>query len=220
MLQEAGRQALEGCCGDGLRASRAWARHWLARLRFAWPFGSEDERYRAFLEVWNSLGDWAVTRYAARHPTWAVGEDQSTLDLLPGDVPAAALFGFHVRETWNGRAFRWTAPFASLFLQLPRGDYDLTLDTQGIRPPASGAQVHVYWNGHPAHPLPLGRFREWTVRITSATFAQANPQVLTIACDRLRASDPQERRALGLPLFGIHFRQAEQQPRNPPNLAA
>jgi len=183
---------------------RSRLRYWMARLRLTLARRHPDARYRAFMRVWQSLGDYAVETYLYGRRNGRTPAPLSN-PCRPGEVPAAHLAGFHLQENWNGHRFRWTEPVACLAFDLAPGDWAVTLDTRGVRR-LSFDELRLYWNGVAATPAPdrsgNGRF---CFLITRRLFVEPGPQLLTLACARLRECDRSERRSLGLPLFAIDF---------------
>jgi hypothetical protein len=185
----------------------------MARLRLACAVKGNDARQHAFMQVWQRLGDYAVVEYL--HDRWAsrnserLGRPEPVAGTCrPGELSPAHLVGFHAQERWNGLPFRWTAPLACLAVDLAKGSWAVTLDTQGLRSPGFD-EVRIFWNGVAAAPDPSrsgnGRL---TFRVEPPLFVEPGPQLLTLTCSRLKGCGKGERRALGLPLFAVEFRAA------------
>jgi FkbM family methyltransferase len=62
------------------------------------------------------------------------------------DAASGRLDGFHDPEIWNDVPFRWTGPKSSIWLDLPRGGYQVTIDTGGLRGPRCDFEFSLYWN--------------------------------------------------------------------------
>jgi glycosyltransferase involved in cell wall biosynthesis len=178
-----------------------------ARLRLAWPWQSEDRRYRAFLDVWQLLAQWATATYEpgdSSNCTAAPLRGTGRLDVSPGEIERG-LYGYHAREEIHGRSFRWTGPTSSVLLEMTPKDYELSLDTGNLRAISPALPVQAFFNGRRLPPIqgsPTGA----TIRIPRRLFVADSPHVLTFTCPPLPTTGASERRALGLPIFGLHFR--------------
>ena len=203
---------LLGDAGDRLAARVTYLR---ARFSFAIPGQHPDERYRRYLRLWEAAG--RVARAGAVRPrALLVTEPVKEADpragfvLRPGELGPDRLIGFHARETWEGRAFRWAAPLAMLAVQVPPEPYRVILDTRGLRGRDIRGLVDLYLNGHRAPVAPAGYDPlapgELAFTVDRRMFRPAPPQRLTLVSRRLRAAGSRDPRALGLPLFAITFR--------------
>jgi glycosyltransferase involved in cell wall biosynthesis len=185
---------------------RAWARMrgragvaW-AGLRYLALPGEGERRYRAYTDLWH----WTARLVAARYLKGRPGS--SARPAAPaGDVSAAALdryrsFGFHAVERLGDRPFRWTGALAGVWLALPPGRHRVTLHTEPLRP--RGA-VSVCWNGTRLRGVER-RDREISFEVTARPDA-GSAQSLIVVAEPVRRRDrsPDERRRLGLPLFGL-----------------
>ena len=117
-----------------LKAAAAYA--W-QRARFAWPGLDGEERYRRFCRLWEVTGELARQQALLRRKPRAERQDRAapptTLEYRPGIGPSDGLIGFHARETFDGQPFRWSSPLALMRVAVPPGDYEVRLDTNGIR---------------------------------------------------------------------------------------
>ncbi|MGE3806733.1 MAG: glycosyltransferase family 2 protein [Gemmataceae bacterium] len=114
------------------------------------------------------------------------------------------LIGFHDLEHWRERAFRWTSPVAAILLELPRGDYDLRLDTGEILADPVRNVLGLFFNGARIRPGQISmNGTELVSRIETRSFRDRGPQVLTIISGAQNA--PDDPRTLGIPIFGIRF---------------
>ena len=126
----------------GLRGRCTWA-----RLRFALSGQDAEARFRWFDALWNATGELARREVAAR-PLRDVGGRAAGIRAWRDAVRGPG--GFHGRETFGGRSFRWSAPLARLRVHVAPGDYDVAVDTGGLRRFATGDPVHLYLDGHRA----------------------------------------------------------------------
>lgn len=195
---------LERRCGWSGRLERSRRRYWMARLRLACTWRRPDAHYRAFMHVWQCLGDYAVEnhlhgRHGGRTPVPVRGPCR------PGELTAAHLVNFYAPERWNGHCFRWTRPIACVAVDLAPSAWIVRLDTRGVRSP-SFDEVRLFWNGVAATPAPDRLGHGWLCfRIPRRLFVEPGPQLLTLTCARLRGCGRNEPRTLGLPLFAIEF---------------
>jgi glycosyltransferase involved in cell wall biosynthesis len=175
--------------------------YWLARFRFDFLSWTQDQAYRNYCEAATRLGKWAESTYRPVNDLHKVASKASVAvhgDVLPGEL-RSGLYGFHAPERYAGRKFRWTSPIASMVLQTPSCDGEITLDLGEFQ--SRGEELQAYWNGRP-----MGRrTAEATFAIQRMDFAENSPQVLTLICPPLANGDPRETRKLGLPLFGVHL---------------
>jgi hypothetical protein len=199
----------------GGHPARLWAglAYGWARVRFARPWVDAEERYRRYRRLWEAAGEVARLRAVSRRPELPPPVTASAADYRPGEMAVGALRGFHAREIWNGRPFRWTFPLAWLPLRIPPGDYEVVLETNGLRGGDLRGLVDLYFNAHKAPLAPRWRTDPEPGRLAflvdRAMFRPAAPQRLALASSRVRPENPTERRALGVPLFEIVFRPIE-----------
>jgi glycosyltransferase involved in cell wall biosynthesis len=206
------RGAGRALAGDTLRLlgpvllGRAWPRArsragvaWAA-LRYLAIRGESERRFRAYADLWRWTASLAAAQYLDGRPVMPPRPG-----VPAGDVPAADLdryhgFGFHPMERLGDRPFRWTAALAGVRLALPSGRHRVTLHTEPVRP--RGA-VAVSWNGRPLQGVDR-QDRAISFEV-SACLEPGSPQSLVLVAEPVRRRDlaPEERRRLGLPLFGL-----------------
>jgi GT2 family glycosyltransferase len=191
------RAAIAAACGP--RAVLA-LRYWLARAKFTCLSLSQEQAYRNYVVAAERLGEWAEASYRAAPTSTAARHegDKHDASFFPGEL-RQGIYGFYASERYRGRAFRWTSPVASLVLDLPAGNFDLSLDTSGLCPPER--KILAFWNGRR---LSRSTNSPHAWRVKAEDFAEQQLQVLTLITSPLASSDCRETRALGLPLFGVH----------------
>jgi hypothetical protein len=185
---------------------RAWARlrgragvAW-AGLRYLAIPGEGERRYRAYAALWHWTARLAAAEYLA-----ASAETTARPAAPAGDVPVTDLvryrsFGLHGVERLDERPFRWTGALAGVWLALPPGRHRVALHTEPIRP--RGA-VSVCWNGRLLRAVER-RDREISFDVTARPGARSSQSLVRVAEPvRRRDMAPDERRRLGLPLFGL-----------------
>jgi hypothetical protein len=180
------------------RAGVAWA-----GLRYLVIPGEGARRYRAYLALWR----WTACLVAATHPNGRAATPVRAAvpagDVSVTDLDRYRTFGFHAVERWGDRPFRWTAGLAVVWLALPPGRHRVTLHTEPLRPPGA---VSVCWNGRRLHAVER-RDREISFEVPVRP-GEGSPQPLVLLAEPVRGRDlsPDERRRLGLPLFGLRTR--------------
>jgi hypothetical protein len=123
-----------------------------------------------------------------------------------GAMPDDRLVGFHARETWQGRAFRWMATAGTMGLDVPAADYEVCLDTGGVLGEIARRPVAVFWNGRRV-PRAARRCHDGRLSfpVAKESFVSGARQTLALACAPLSGLPPAERRRLGLPIFEVAF---------------
>jgi len=178
-----------------------------ARALFAWPWADGDEKYRRFCRLWNVAGDLARQRALLQRRPPAAQQGRSvpppTFDYRPGLGSPRGLAGFHARETFDGQPFRWSSPLALISVAVPPGDYEVRLDTKGIRD-CRLVLVELYLDGRRMRPAGAWTADQITFRADPTMFRIGASQSLVLVSGRLRTG-PAERRPLGLPVFAITF---------------
>jgi hypothetical protein len=181
-----------------LRLTARWS--WLmARARFALSHSSDERLYLAFVDAYDRNIDITRASYLASHP--CTPKRVSNAPALPGvDVPALRAFGSYSPEAYQGRTFCWMRPEALLWFSLPPGDYQVTLDTGGIRYDLLG----LFWNEQliPREEIDC-RDDRMTFRVSRDAFVAEPLQRLTVLTRPV--GSPEDPRRLGLSLFGIDF---------------
>jgi predicted dehydrogenase len=173
----------------------------LARLRLAVARRQGEAEYRAYRALWDAMVTFARVDYLARHDRAGRAAGAPGLEI---DVAAHSddrLAGFHGRETFRGRDFRWTGPVATLWLDVPPGRYEVALDTGGLLAP--DRLVAVFWNRHAVPAAALERRDGRLSFRVPAEWCAPGEQVLGLTCAPLAGSSPSERRSLGVPLFAV-----------------
>jgi predicted dehydrogenase len=173
----------------------------LARLRLAVVRRRSEAEYRAYRTYWDAMVTFARVDHLARHDRGGRAAGAPGLDIDVATLADDRLAGFHGRETFRGRGFRWTDAVATLWLDAPPGRYEVALDTGGLLAP--DRLVGVFWNGHAVPAAALGRRDGRVVFRVPVEWGAPGDQVLTLTCAPLAPSSPSERRRLGVPLFAV-----------------
>jgi hypothetical protein len=107
----------------------------LAKLRFYLHYPFPDKQYQDFLAFW--MGETALCRVkmALAHPA-----DTSEMPVAAAnksyrfaEMPDGALYGFYPEEHHGDERFRWTRSLAAMRLDLPAGEYRITLSLLPVR---------------------------------------------------------------------------------------
>jgi hypothetical protein len=129
----------------------------------------------------------------------------AALDYRPGEMLSGTWIGFHGRETYQGRPFRWSHPMALMRVCIPVSDYDVHLDTAGLGTGSLADFWEMYLNGHHLRRL-VGPTEGSRIFVADRTmFKSKSPQALILTSGRLRTRHSTEHRALGIPVFAITF---------------
>ncbi len=179
----------------------------LARVKW-FHFGIED-RYRAYQKMYDGICRYArhdfLCRFTAEpEKAWTV----STTEILIHDLDDSHLQGFHAREFWDGKPFRWTGLMSSISLGLERGDYKIFLNCGGLLPSEYDRPVEILFNGNCLSQKNIRRLKDGIrFRLKPTHFRDGTTQTLTILSQPLQRQclAVSENRQLGLPLFSIRF---------------
>jgi hypothetical protein len=209
MLEVLSRRAWNAASGGRAALIRAAAAYAWTRALFAWPWADGDERYRRFCRLWEATGDLARQRALSRRKSFAEPRDRTVpsqrLEYRPGAEPSGGLIGFHARETFDGQSFRWSSPLALVRVALPAADYDVRLDTRGIRDCQRPGLLGLYLNGRRMPPVEGGMAGQIAFRAEPTMFRAGALQLVVLTSGRLRTAGSAERRALGVPVAAIRF---------------
>lgn len=179
-----------------------------ARIRFFCWRGHNKRRMRAHLDTRSRTVHHERLKWILQH-----GSEESTAATFAqeyhlGEMPPAHLIGFHAPEEFSKEKFRWSGPAALMRLDLPPGDYDVTLATRSLRAASWEFPLALFFNGHKvSHKPAAGDPGQLGFSVSRRIFAPDSPQWLTIACQAL---EPQragiaDSRSLGLPVFSVKF---------------
>jgi hypothetical protein len=209
MLAVLSQRALQAAAlGRAAMLQSAAAYVWWRAL-FAWPWLGEDERYRRFCQLWEATGELARQQALLRQKSAAKrrdgGPSGAAFEYQPAVGPSAIFAGFHARERFEEQPFRWSGCLALVRVAVPRGDYEVRLDTNGVRDCRPAGLVECYLNGRRMPRVKAWTARQIAFRADSAMFNAGMAQVLVFTVGRLRTSGRAERRALGIPVFAIRF---------------
>ena len=209
MLAVIARRAWDSASAGRAELFNAYVAYARGRALFAWPWTDSDQRYRRFCELWQITGELARQRALFQRRMTAERQDEPTamsptLEYRPGIGPTGDFIGFHARETFDGQPFRWSSPLALVRIAVPPGDYEVRLDTKGIRDCHPPGLVECYIDRHRMPPAGASTTGEITFCADHTMFRFGAPQYLVLTSGRLRAGSG-EQRALGVPVFAITF---------------
>jgi hypothetical protein len=206
------------CCLLDARLGYRWrdmAFQWqiaLAKLRFRWARHNKERRADCVRQFWQTTNELGRLRACALQ-----ADSPPAIDVTLGQEISIAttvssrLTGFHAAETWQGIPFRWSSCIALLTLAVAPGDYELTIDTAGLRGPLCDFPRQFVWNDTP---LAESELRIAEGRITcSISAAQCAPgavqQLLLVAAGPPPTPGaPADPRSLGLPVRAIELSRA------------
>jgi hypothetical protein len=177
-----------------------------ARLRLSWLSVGEEAKYRAYRYLWQAMVSLVRLEYLAGHEGPDAADGAGGVHFDAGELPDDRLVGFHVRETWQGRSFRWMSAAGTMRLDVPAADYDVCLDTGGVLGRIAERPVAIFWNGHRV-PRATRQCHDGRLSFPVPTewFVPGRRQTLTLTCAPVSRPAPPERRRLGLPIFGVTF---------------
>jgi hypothetical protein len=209
MLAVLGQQAVQAATFGRAAVLQSAAAYIWWRVLFAWPWLDEDERYRRFCRLWEETGELARQQALLRQKSAAERHSGSpssaAFEYQPAVGPSTSFSGFHARERFDGQAFRWSGCLALVRVAVPRGDYEVRLDTNGVRDCRPAGLVACYLNGRRMPRVNAATARQIAFRADSTMFNAGMAQVLVLTAGRLRTSGRAERRALGIPVLAIRF---------------
>jgi glycosyltransferase involved in cell wall biosynthesis len=188
------------------RLRLAIARSWLWR----W---SEERLYRAYVDAYDRMIRLSRLEFIAEHLAVPSPVPPVADELRLAEIGDEWSVGFHPVERWGDGAFRWSGPVGLIRIGLPRGSYEVQIETQGLRAEPVPLHLRVFFN---RHQLPSDALR-WqdgrlTFRLDPSLFAKASEQHLILTCNPLRpwTVGVPDRRELGLPIFAIAFTRTEE----------
>ncbi len=181
---------------------------WVAMARFRLWRLSEERTYRAFRDIVDSMIRYTRVKFIAEHLHSPAGVPPNAPVLCPADLSDDWLVGFHAVERCGDDAFRWSGPVAIVRLGLPRGTYEVSLETRDLRQAPVPLCLGVFFNRHRVPPASL-RWHDGslTFRLDPAMFAAGAEQHHVLTCNPVRpwTSGVPDWRELGLPIFSIDF---------------
>jgi Glycosyl transferase family 2 len=158
-----------------------------------------ERRLAAFHAFWRARArtgrmDWLRTNPPEAGPP----EPTVAFDLAAADGPR--LIGFHVRESWHGRRFRWTSPLALVEVVPPPGRWEGRLALLPIRQPRDRDRLRVAVDGRRVpHRVDSGRLR------FPIDGGRARWVAFAVAALRPRANGSPDHRDLGLPVDSLEL---------------
>ncbi len=179
----------------------ATARFWLWRL-------NDRKLYRAYCDAYERMVRYSRVEFIAEHLASSAPVPPASNHCRLGEMREECLVGFHAVERWGNDPFRWSGPVSILRLGLPRGTYDVQIETRSLRQGPVPLRLGVFFN---RHKVPSSSIR-WnggllSFRIHPPMFAPSPEQRLILTCNPLRPwkFGVPDRRELGLPIFSIKF---------------
>jgi glycosyltransferase involved in cell wall biosynthesis len=209
--------------GPRLPPLQARWRLWLAVAR-SWLWRWSDKRlYRAYVDAYNRMVRVSRLEFIAEHLAAPPPVPTATYDLRLGEMDDEWLVGFHRVERWGDEAFRWSGPVGLIRLGLPRGAYEVEIETRGVRQATDQLCLGVFFNRHRVPPATL-RWQDdlFTFRLDPSLFVEGPEQHLVLTCNPLQPwkQGVPDRRELGLPIFSIEFTSIAEVTANPEARAA
>jgi hypothetical protein len=199
----------DGVAGSAWRLAWSAIRSQLALMRYFFRRFSSVRRREAVRSYWEEISRCAQLYYCATHACeltpWPVSLGR-TLPVI--EIPPRSVDGFHSCEQWQGRSFRWTSPVTVLSLRLDPCDYELCLDTAGLRGAKCDFSFGLFLNGCRIARSDLqiadGRI---TARIGASLLGDDGIQQLMIVCSPVWhfRNEPVDPRPLGMPLHSIQL---------------
>lgn len=177
-----------------------------AALRcYLWRF-HHSRLLQGYQDFWNRGVDFIRLKHAARPPAPANAGWQEGLYPISA-ISENDTYGFHGLEQYQQRWFRWTSRAALLCFRLQAGNYQVRLDTAGLRGPKL-PRLQVFFNQHRLPPETI-TFQDGIISfpLSAPAFAASAEPSLVIVCE---PSQPWkhgslDRRELGLPVFSLEF---------------
>ena len=176
---------------------------WLARCRYGFWFWHPRRRAAAYRDWFDRVYRRCRVRFLLRHaPEASTPRSLERIDIE--DIAEEDRIGFHDRESYNGRAFRWTGRACIVRLDLPPLDAEIRLETNNLRQEPVPLDLRVFANGRLVPPDSV-RVEPGGIRFPLRV---GRLRTLALTC---RPVEPwkngiPDRRELGLPLFAIEIR--------------
>ena len=121
------------------------------------------------------------------------------------------LVNFYEPEQAEGHTFRWSEPVAMIRLDVPASDYQVVLDTAGLRGHDCQFDYTLLWNDQRIRKSAISvENGKMSFHVNRAMFVHDGEQRLTVSCKPLRAENG--RRQLGLPLKSVSLTQVGEPP--------
>lgn len=116
---------------------------------------------------------------------------------------------FHVPEEHDGRTFCWSQPLAMIRMDVPVGQYQVTIDTASVRGDRCKFPFELRWNDHRVaqHEIDIEAGKISFV-VDELMFVSNDEQRLTIGCRPM--SSTVDSRELGMPIASIRLSPTEQ----------
>lgn len=198
---------LDAYCGPRWRAGVAHGKIAWAKLRYTVERNDEWRRADLVSEFWraaNELGRIRAAVKLAQPPRGIALDGDGAVPI--GATSSSDLIGFHAAEAWQGISFRWASSVAVVPLAVEPGNYELTIDTAGLRGSQCDFPWVLMWNDK-LLPTANVRVGDGCIRatVTADLFVHGEPQHLMIACapPPPNPGGPVDPRALGMPLRAI-----------------
>lgn len=185
-----------------IKYSLCWLRYYVLR-------NSKTRGNFAFERLWGAMADMERADYCVAHPDPPDRFDST----LFGE--GSRFIGFHDLEYWQGQPFRWSEPVSMLSLSLSVDDYEICIDTGGIRGADCRFRFELFFNERRIDPTEIDinggciRFR------VSADGIRVNTEQLLLILTQpvpIRKGTSLEARRLGMPVRAVTCEAAAQIP--------
>ena len=116
------------------------------------------------------------------------------------------LVNFYEPEHSGGHVFRWSEPVAMIRLDIPSSDYQVIIETAGLRGAGCPFDFKLLWNDQHIPRQSIGiDDGKISFQVARSMFVQNDEQRLTISCKPLNAENG--RRQLGMPVKWVRLTQ-------------
>ena len=185
----------------------AWSLRTAIARSTVWRF-NDRKLYRAYCDVYDRMVRYSRIEFIAEHLASNAPDPPEAFAYRLSGVQEEWLVGFHAVERWEDEAFRWSGPVSLVRLRVPKGAYDVMIETRSLRQAPVPLCLGLFFNRHKVSSSSL----QWndgllSFRIDSFMFDPSPEQRLIFTCNPLRPwkIGVPDRRELGLPIFSIAF---------------
>jgi hypothetical protein len=187
--------------------SAAWSLRMAMARCGVWRF-NDRKLYRAYCDAYDRMTRFSRIEFIAEHLASSIPVPQEALHYQLSEMQEEWLVGFHAIEQWGNESFRWSGSLSMVRLRLPRGSYEVKIETRSLRKAAVALRLRVFFNRHKV-PSSSIHFSNGLLsfRIDSSMFDPSPEQRLILTCNPVRPwkFGVPDRRELGLPIFSIKF---------------
>ncbi len=212
IVQEAGSfgrlilgRLISAVVGPRWRLTKVSLRLALAHCRFRIGQRFGCDRLQAFKDIWDLTIRKEMVRQALDYKQTSAMSRLSAGTFEADKIPLGCWLGVYGLESAHGRAFRWTRPICRWQWQLAPGqEFELILDTGGLRSPPRNQLFAAFWNGQrvaETHIREEGDRLHLTVR-GAKTIRENELMLVCMPFTPSRHGSP-DTRILGLPIFAV-----------------